>query len=323
MRAKVLTESLESSNEPRWGYFGLPGPLCIGDDSYAPRLTRKVADDEGGEPICNIKTNPIKKGQHPLVYFSFAPPLCLDDPYQDAHVMTKRGKVTMLDPDAKFKPPGKVPQKKMDYEYVPHMDGVKDPKEVRERYRDVMPARQILPGPPKKGGGGVYTAGVLFGFGEERRFPEHVPDDYDSAKKLRRDELAAHAAKLGENPPFKSMEYGNKHFQRNDEAFHYDVPTHIPREPKVEELHAYPHEAPFKPANPMKKGGFHGLLGGFPEHMDDPLPASAVRKAPSEGEEKHFYLGHAPRVPKPTPSITTLTRNMRAERPSSFARPLL
>mmetsp|Transcript_40599 Transcript_40599/g.71435 ORF Transcript_40599/g.71435 Transcript_40599/m.71435 type:complete len:335 (-) Transcript_40599:128-1132(-) len=325
-RAKVLTESLEMSNEPRWGYFGLPGPLCIGDDSYAPRLMRKPKDeDEGGEPICNVKTNPVKKGKDPSVYFSFAPPLCLDDPYIDGHQATKRGKVVMLDPEAAFRPPGKVRQKKMDYEYVPHMDGVKDPKEVRERYKDVMPPRQIYSGPAKKGGGGVYTTGVLFGFGEGQSFPEHVPDDYDAARKMRRAELEHHQAKLHacSEQPFKSMEYGNRHFQRNDETFHYDVPTHIPRDPRPDDF-KNPHENAFKPPGPGKKGMLHGLLGEFPEHMEDPLPILQRKPPPAEGEEKQpFKIGFPLKVPKPTPSVTTLTRNMRAERPSSFARPLL
>merc|ERR1712113_981754 len=120
------------------------------------------------------------------------------------------------------------------------------------------------------------------------------------------------------------MGYGNKHFQPNSEVHHYDVPTHIPREPKEDDFKPYPHENDFKPANPGKKGMLHGLLGGFPEHMDAPLP-QAVRKAPpAEGEEKAaFRIGFPMKVPKPTPSITTLARNMRAERPSSFARPLL
>lgn len=321
-RAKVLTESLEISNEPRWGYFGLPGPLCIGDDSYAPRLMRKEKTDEGGEPICNMKTNPIKKGKDPSVYFSFAPPLCLDDPYIDGHALTKRGKVQMIDPEAAFRPPGKV-RVKNDLEYVPHMDGVKDPKEVRERYRDYMPPRQIYSGPAKKGGGGVLTQGVLFGWGDERRGQaEHVPDDYDAARKMRRAELEHHQSKLQE-APFRAMEYGNKHFQKNDEAFHYDVPTHIPRDPRPDDF-KNPHENAFRPPGPGKKGMLHGMLGPFPEHMEDPAPVLQRRPPPAEGEDKQpFKIGFPLKVPKPTPSVTTLTRNMRAERPSSFARPLL
>jgi hypothetical protein len=152
-RAKILTDSLEISNEPKFGYFGFPGPLCIGDDSYAPRLMKKeAAEGEDGDPIRNIQTGPCKKGLQPNVFFSFAPPLCIDDPYVDAASMTKRGKVTQLDPDASFKPPGAIKKSsnKLGYEYVPHMDGVKDPRAVKEALKGVQPLRQIYTNAAKR-----------------------------------------------------------------------------------------------------------------------------------------------------------------------------
>merc|ERR1719181_1411582 len=173
-------------------------------------MKKEPAPDSDGEPIRNIQTAPTRKGMHPHVFFSFAPPLCIDDPYVDPHSMVKRGKVWMIDPDAAFKPPGKVKVggNKLGYEYVPHMDGVKDPKAVKEALADVLPLRQIYSNPTKKGGGGVLTGGVLFGFGEQGKFPEHVPDDYDSSKKLRKEELEQHK-KLQQENPFKSGAYGN------------------------------------------------------------------------------------------------------------------
>jgi len=326
-RAKVLTESLEKSNEPAWGYFGLPGPLCIGDDSYAPRLMKKAAaSSDEGEPIRNILAGCTKKGMTPSVFFSFAPPLCIDDPYVDPHTLVKRGKVQMFDPDAAFKPPGKIKQgaNKLGYEYVPHMDGVKDPRAVKEALQDVMPMRQIYSNPTKKGGGGVLTSGVLFGFGEERKFPEHVPDDYDASKKQRTLELEHHKSKLQETA-FRSMAYGNHNFSSNTETFGCEEPTHVPRDPKPDKTVPYPHEAAFRPSNPMKKDMLKSLMGGFPEHMPDPVPSGFVtRKPPPEGDQPPaFRIGAPVKIPKPTPSVTTLTRNMRSERPSSFARPLL
>lgn len=290
-------------------------------------MKKEAAEGEDGDPIRNIQTGPCKKGLQPNVFFSFAPPLCIDDPYVDAASMTKRGKVTQLDPDASFKPPGAIKKSsnKLGYEYVPHMDGVKDPRAVKEALKGVQPLRQIYTNAAKKGGGGVLTPGVLFGFtnaeDEPRRFPEHVPDDYDSSKKQRKAELEHHRNKLQE-VNFKSMTYGNNNFSTNEEAFAYDVPTHVPREPK-EHKKAIPHECDFKPANPMKKGMLKGLLGEFPEHMPDPVPGPAPRAAPSEDERMAFRIGAPKQTVKPTPSVTTLTRNMRSERPSSFARPLL
>jgi len=153
LRTKHFTESLEASNEPRWGYFGVAGSLAIGDNSYAPRLVKKPASDEDGEIIRNIGTAPTKKGSGPDVYFQFETPLGLGDPYQDPGLAIKPGKVWMVDPDASFKPAGKVRQgvNKLGYEYVPHCDAVKDPKAIKEKYTEYVPPRNIYGGASKKG----------------------------------------------------------------------------------------------------------------------------------------------------------------------------
>jgi len=328
LRAKVLTESLEISNAPKFGYFGFPGPLCIGDDSYAPRLMKRVPATEAadGEPIRNIQTSTTKKGMHPNVFFSFAPPLCLDDPFVDSWHRVKGGKKWQIDPDCAFRPPGKIKQggNKLGYEYVPHMDGVKDPHAVKEALAGVMPLRQIYSNPTKKGGGGVLTGGVLFGFGEERKpVGDHVPDDYDAAKKERTAELAYHKSKVQETS-FRGMGYGNNNFANNEETFGCKEPSHIPRDPVPDKCKPYPHENAFRPSHPSKKGMLKGLMGGFPEFIPEPSPGGAIRKPPIEGEAPPaFRIGAPVHNFKPTPSVTTLTRNMRNERPASFARPLL
>jgi len=328
LRAKVLTESLEISNEPKFGYFGFPGPLCIGDDSYAPRLMRKeAAVTESGELVRNIQAGSLKKGMHPNVFFSFAPPLCLDDPYLDRGLHTKKEKVAMIDPDNTFRPPGSIKQStnKLGYEYVPHMDGVKDPKAVKEALMGVLPLRQIYSQPTKKGGGGVLTGGVLFGFGEERKpVGDHYPDDYDAVKKLRTEELAYHKTKVQEIA-FRSGAYGNNNFANDMDTYNCAEPTHIPRDPIPDKCVPYPHENQFRPSHPMKKGMLKGLMGGFPEYIEDPDPSGFLMKRvkPEGDAPPPFRVGAPILTKKPTPSVTTLTRNMRAERPSSFARPLL
>jgi len=323
-RTQILTESLTKSNEPGWGYFGVSGSLAIGDNSFAPKMIRAPPADDGGEPIWNMKTNPTLKGSTPHVYFKFETPLGLGDPYQDPGQINKKGKVVMLDPDCAFKPPGtvKFSTNKLGYEYVPHKDGYRDPIAMKAKYTDYMPPRQIYGGPLKKGGGGVYTKGVLFGFGEDQPFPEAIPDDYDAAKKQRLKELEEHHSKIQETP-FKGMAYGNEHFQPNSEALHYDIPTHIPRDP-VPDNRVNPHEVEFRPANPSKKGLVHGLMGGVPEYMPDPLPGGAGRKPPPpEDAPPAFKIGAPRQVCNPTPSVTCLTRNMRNERPAAFMRPSL
>lgn len=318
-RAKMLTESLEKSNEPRFGYFGMPGPLCIGDDSYAPKAVRKVPENPDAEPIRQIQTGPGGK------LFSFSPPLCLDDPYQDPIYMVKRGKQAMLDPEAPFRPPGSVRRSinKLGYDYVEHGDQYRDPKAIREKYRDYTPPRAILSGYPQRGGPGVYVPGILFGFGDERKFPEHLADDYDAAKKKRRKELEEHLSKLQETP-FRPLAYGNSTFATNEETFHCEEPSHVPRDPQPNVVKAVPHEQPFRPAGPSKKGMLYSLMSEYPKHIEDPPPVIQRRPKEPEGEERPAFRLNAPiKVPKPTPSVTTMTRNMRNERPSSFARPLL
>eukprot|EP00747_Dinoflagellata_sp_TGD_P165903 gnl/TRDRNA2_/TRDRNA2_187897_c0_seq1.p1 gnl/TRDRNA2_/TRDRNA2_187897_c0~~gnl/TRDRNA2_/TRDRNA2_187897_c0_seq1.p1 ORF type:complete len:337 (-),score=57.86 gnl/TRDRNA2_/TRDRNA2_187897_c0_seq1:75-1085(-) len=325
LRAKLLTESLENSNKPGWGYFGLCGPLAIGDN-YAPRMQKKPKTDDDAEPKWNIKTAPCKKGMGPDVYFRFEPPLALGDPYQDPQFMVKLGKVQYYDPEACFKPPGaiKYSTNKLGYEYEPASGPVKDPKEIYAKYKEYVPPRNILTQPTKRGGGGTLGPGVLFGFGEQRLpVPEHMPDDYDAAKKDRYAELMKDKAKEQE-APFRPADYGNRLFHGPGDVMHYDQPTHVPREPVPFDFHAYPHEQKFKPSNPSKRGALYGCMNPFPEHIPDPIH-QAVRRKPADGEEeKQSMRIGAPNKPcNPMPSITTMPRNMRAERPSSFMRPSL
>lgn len=326
-RAQLFAASLEAANTPAWGYFGTTGSLAIGDNSYAPKLTKKEppADGEGG-PLRNMVTNPVRKGAATDVYFAFETPLALGDPYVDSGVRDRKGKVWMLDPDAAFKPPGNIKRggNKLGYQYIPHCDTAKDPKEVKEKYKDYMPPRQIYTTPQKKGGGGVLTRGVLFGFSEERLFPEHVPDDYESAKKQRLKDLEEHKSKLQE-APFKGIDYGNRAFATNAESYHSDIPTHIPREVVPPDTsRRFNHEQAWKPSDPLKKGIIKGTIGGVPEYVEDPYPSGAAvrKKAEVEGPPA-FKNGLPNKVCNPMPSVVTNLRNMRNERPLSFARPVL
>jgi hypothetical protein len=327
-RANILAESISTRHETKWGYFGYTGPLAIGDDSLAPRLQRQAPAEDAGDPIRNICTGPMKKGAGPEVYFSFSDPLCIGDPYVDPMLRTKKPKVQMIDPEASFKPPGKVKYSvnRTGYDYQPHCDTVKDPLETHAKYKDVLPVRNCYTNPAKKGGAGVLVPGVLFGMNEERKFQEYMPDDYDIARKLRLEELAAHRAKLQEQP-FKSTEFGMKVFQKDDELYHNSEPgSQIPRDPVPQSTNAFPHEMPFKTSNPSKKGR-NSTMGAFPEHMEDPVPSMQPkqRKLKVEGEEPP--PAWRPCVPakqsNPMGSVVSMTRNLRSERPTSFMRPCL
>mmetsp|Transcript_86416 Transcript_86416/g.180924 ORF Transcript_86416/g.180924 Transcript_86416/m.180924 type:complete len:338 (-) Transcript_86416:28-1041(-) len=325
-RQEILAASLQSANTRGWGYFGLTGPLAIGDNSYAPRLMKKAPVEDGADMTRNIQASASKKGASTDVYFQFETPLANGDPYQDPQQMNRKGKLWMIDPDAAFKPAGAIKRStnKLGYNYVDHCDSAKDPKQIREQYKDFMPPRQIYTNAAKKGGGGVFTKGVLFGWTEDRLFVEHVPDDYDAAKKMRAKDLEEHKAKLQE-PPFKGMHYGNVPFANNVDTYHYDIPTHVPRDKVPEDTsRRLQHESPFRPSHPSKKGVPKGLMGGIPEYIEDPVPGGATRKPPPPDDAPPAFKNGMPhKVCNPMPSVVTNLRNMRNERPSSFARPVL
>jgi hypothetical protein len=211
-RAQIFAQSLESSHEPRFGYFGFTGPLAIGDNSLAPQSKRKkVSDDESGEPIRNMVCNPPKKGAGPDAYFSFEPPLALGDLYIDPLLRTKKPKCRPIDPEQMFKAGGKVKnhKHKLPYEYLPQCNGFRDPLAMYAKYKDYTGPRNFYTRPSKKGGGGIYTPGVLFGENEEGAFWHHVPDDYDYWRSIKKKEREEHLSKLQEQN-FNSMSYGNK-----------------------------------------------------------------------------------------------------------------
>jgi len=352
-RAAILAESLDPNNrnKPAWGYFGCTGSLAIGDNSYAPKLVKLPPKDDDTGPMGNVTSRPLRKGAGPDVYFSFETPLALGDPYTDPYKRGGSNVVWMLKPDEKFRPPGNAKYNVnklggMDGEgwlYMEHKDTAKDPKETREKYRDYQPPKNIQTNAAKKGGGGVLTGGVLFGYPtgpqptDKTDFPEHMVEHYDAPKELRKKELEEHRAKLQEMA-FKGNDYGNRHFAENQATFSYQDagPTHIPREKEEpDKTRRFAHEAQFRPSHPSKKGAFSGTFGfakklsgdgvsPFPEYMDDPVPGGASRKPPPEGDPVAPYkLGSTRSVTNPMPSVVTNMRNMRNERPSSFARPVL
>lgn len=324
-RSAIFAASLDASHEPKWGYFGYTGPLAIGDNSLARRAVRKPKEEAEEElPNRGVMTNPPKKGATPDVYFSFEPPLCIGDMYVDPMLRTRKEKCKPVDPEMMFKPPGKVKYStnKLGYEYVPHQNNIRDPQAMHDKYKDYTGPKNFYTSPAKKGGGGVLTPHVLFGDGEERKLYEFMGDDYDAPRKLRVAELEAHRAKLQEQH-FKSMSIGGKCFGGDMETYHNDQPCGIPREEKPEDLKPYPHESPFKPSAPPKKG-INACLTPFPEHLPDPIPAPPSRRPPpSEDAPPSFKQGFPQKVTNPMPSVTMHLRNLRSEHPRSFVRPCL
>jgi hypothetical protein len=329
LRSDILLQSLEDANTPKYGYFGFAPPLAIGDTSLAPQAKRKSAEEE---TIKSFVIGMPKKGQTDDVLFAAMPPLALGDPYVDPAKRNKADKVKWFDPEKVFKPAGQIARSlnKLDpYEYVPGADAPKDPKKIYQKYKEtdfiILHPPNIKCQPTKKGGGGVLTPGVLMNV-----FPEHVPDEYDRARAIKREEQKKHHTLLQETP-FRSMAYGGKSFADNTETFFCDIPHGIPRPVVKKDMHAYPHESAFKPANPSKKG-FNGLMGWpkgrgeppqtFPDWIPDPAPA-AKRKGPeSTGDERQAFKPPNPGgLDNPQKSVMMHSRNLRAMYPQSFVRP--
>lgn len=79
------------------------------------------------------------------------------------------------------------------------------------------------------------------------------------------------------------------------------------------------HERAFRPANPAKKG-WNKTIAPFPEYMENPRK-EITRVRPVEGvEEPPRFRMTTNSYSRPTPSIATNIRNMKATFPSVFKR---
>lgn len=80
------------------------------------------------------------------------------------------------------------------------------------------------------------------------------------------------------------------------------------------------HDRAFRPANPSKRGN-HQTIAKFPEHKADP-PTEKKRVIAKEGDPEAppgWKATYAKRT-RPTPSVATNFRNLKASYPSAFAR---
>jgi len=82
------------------------------------------------------------------------------------------------------------------------------------------------------------------------------------------------------------------------------------------------HDKPFKPSQPSKKGVIKGTLEKFPTYLPNP-PVELKRKILTEEEEANAVAGFKATYrfkSRPTPSVATNHRNLKASYPSAFAR---
>jgi len=96
-----------------------------------------------------------------------------------------------------------------------------------------------------------------------------------------------------------------------------EVPVIPQRQPKPQTAPVVEHDKPFKPSHPPRRG-YNKTLEKFPNYVEDPLK-EVTRRVAVEGEEdrKKFRPTHRAKS-RPTPSVATNMRNMKAMFPSVF-----
>ena len=78
------------------------------------------------------------------------------------------------------------------------------------------------------------------------------------------------------------------------------------------------HDRPFRPCGPGKKGK---LLGPQPKHMPcPPIVKQRVKKAEGEEEDIPSFKPVTKFFTRPTPSVVTNFRNLKASFPSHFGK---
>ena len=101
----------------------------------------------------------------------------------------------------------------------------------------------------------------------------------------------------------------------------YDIRDDIKRVPPPEKVvNKVDHEKPFSPSQPGKKGP-QATIDKFPKYMENPLKEK-VRIKPVEGQEEpaRWKSPTMSTLSKPTASIATNMRNMKASFPTVFRR---
>jgi len=105
-------------------------------------------------------------------------------------------------------------------------------------------------------------------------------------------------------------------FNTSKEVIGEDVPLPA-RTPKAPMAPPMEQEVPFKPAKPPRRG-YSCTLEKFPVYMENPLKFTE-RRRPVEGEDDIKPFRSATHFKsRPSPSITTNMRNMKASFPSVF-----
>ena len=265
----------------------------------------------------NIRTNPVKKGASiDKVLFSAPGYNAVGDKYQPANfsLIRKEDRQTQITNgnEKPFKPAEKTKQRP----YIASYEHMTDYLEKQKNFRSEENPREVITMPPN-----IKTNPIKRGVvGKQVHFGGTIPymeDEYDRPKLFAAVEREYHESKLQEKP--FSQRAKKTHTFNSDRKILEENPPIPHRTVKPRTAPTCEHDRPFKPTNPPKKGN-HATLAKFPKYQEDPKKP-LERKMPVEGEEDKpkFKNMHIMRS-RPTPSVATNMRNMKASFPSVFKR---
>jgi len=184
MRSHHEADSAAYKGQQRYGLFSYLGTIHGADDTFPDHEKLAIFHQD---PEKNIRTSPLKTGKGKDVYFSSSPHVV--DKFDDYKANREMVKAKpMLDMHAKaFTQSGNTKPLSVKYDYQMPGDGkVKKPP----------PKKNFLTNPAKKGS--TYTKST---FG---RFPEHIPDPYESAEDIHRAERQKQISKRISERPYST-----------------------------------------------------------------------------------------------------------------------
>ena len=298
-RLKVFEESAFDATNQKYGLFSFSGTLAVSQEPYfRPAASRKNPDGGIQTSPTNVLVRGPKSGKTNDAFFGTFEyqPDRFKDPERPQHSEKMRTERLKKVHDNFWKPATTVQEP---VSLFPH-EASERHKVIKRKMEDGSirtEPRNFLTSPAKKGNAGVTPKVLLSG-----DYP-HMVDEYDRKVKTAREEARKSITKR-HGGPFKSMEAGNKSFNKDETIYGGEAKLKEVKRPRAISMAS--HDKPFYPSNPGKK---NMTIGIYPEHMADPVPA-ITRKSPSETVPwKVTTTGRS----KPTPSTVSNTINLRSE----------
>jgi len=310
LRTKVFNESINNEGRNRFALFSQPPAGVWGDGDYRMGKTKNVGPDG------KVKTAPrgiyggiTKSGKIESSYLSRTGYVSIGDKYIDPASIERQyqnSRKKKFPHENDFKPADGTksdPCKPI----FPHMaDFHEEKKNYRGPDGKVVSKPKNITTNPGKEGHGMSTVGHLFS-----KTTPHLPDPYDQMRVVLAKEREEHKKKLQE-APFRSTSYGGNNFSTIKQQFGKDGQCLQPGPLKEVVNKSKMHEAPFRPANPSKKG-YNKTISKFPEYKEDPI-RQAVRKIEDPGNKKEaFRPNNTAFNVRPSPSISLNRANLRNE----------